>query len=129
MIGFFGSAVFSVSDSHIYTLRDVSRTVAPRLGTHDLINRKPATEFVGEGLESLSFTISLHVNMGLSVRGELERWARMAEIGEVNYLVLDGRPVGSNRWVISSVSQAYGVIASGGGLVSAQLDVSLQEYT
>ena len=50
------------------------------------------------------------------------------ENGEAEFLVIGGRPVGDNRFYISSVSEAYDEVLQGGEIARATLNVTMEEY-
>lgn len=128
MIGYFGDIIFETSDRRILNFVDFSIETSARFETHNLIGVKPKTEYVGPGLLSVSFTIIINGNHGVKPREEMERWLELAESGEPQILVLAGKPIGENRWVVRSVSQAWDVIFAGGELFSGKIDVTLEEY-
>jgi phage protein U len=128
MIGYFGDIIFETSDRRILSFVDFSIETSARFETHNLIGTKPKTEYVGPGLLSVSFTIIINGNHGVKPREEMERWLELAESGEPQILVLAGKPIGENRWVVRSVSQAWDVIFAGGELFSGKIDVTLEEY-
>ena len=53
----------------------------------------------------------------------------MVEKGKIDYLVIGGRAVGENRFAITSMSEAWDVVYSGGELAKASVSVTLEEYT
>lgn len=128
MIGYFGDIIFETSDRRILNFVDFSIETSARFEIHNPIGVKPKTEYVGPGLLSVPFTIIINGNHGVKPREEMERWLELAESGEPQILVLAGKPIGENRWVVRSVSQAWDVIFAGGELFSGKIDVTLEEY-
>lgn len=66
--------------------------------------------------------------MGVRPREIMERIEDAVENGETAYLVIGGRPVGQNKFYISSVSEAFDVVLSHGEIARATLNVSMEEY-
>jgi hypothetical protein len=128
MIGSFGDVVFETSDTRILTFSGFKLDASARYGSHELIGLKPRTEYLGPGLLQVSFTITLNGALGVKPREEMESWVNYAEIGQAEYLILGGKPVGENLWIVKSVSQAWDTIWSAGELYSGKIDVSLEEY-
>lgn len=128
MIGYFGLHIFETSDEKILTFKDFSRETASRFAAHELINRKPVTEYTGPGLQTISFTLTLSAGLGVNPREEIDAWNEMAESGEVDFFVIGGTPLGADQWVVKSVSEAWNIVLNRGELYSASLDVTLEEY-
>lgn len=127
MIGAYGGITFSVSENRVKNFTDLKRNVSARYATHEVINSKPRVEHLGVSLETASLTVNLNANLGVNVQATIEKWNAYCKTGEVSALILGGRVIGA-KWVVVSVSQAYGIITSNGSVVTATLDVSLQEY-
>lgn len=129
MIGYFGTIIFETSDQRILTFTGFKRDTAARFATHELIARKSVTEFTGPGLGSITFTIALNGNYGVSPREEMALWREKAENGEAEYLVIGGALIGrKTKWVVKSVSESWDTILNGGELFSGKIDVALEEY-
>lgn len=128
MIGFFGDIVFETSDSRILTFNDFTRDSSSRWSTHDTIGRKPSSEFLGPGLDTISFTINLNGAFGVKPLEEMNRWLIKERAGEVAVLVVGEHYFGYNKWRIVSVSQAYNQFLNKGELLSGSVDIELEEY-
>ena len=126
LIGNFGSRiVFETSDRRILTFSGMSKKVS---GKHSVIGQKDRPEFTGPGNQSVSFKILLDVSMGIRPREVMDSIEAAVEAGEVEYLVIGGRPIGDNKFYISSVSEAMGVVLGGGEIARASLNISMEEY-
>ncbi len=129
MIGCWGNdLIFSTSDSRILTFRDFSRTVSSSWASHSRIGLKDRTEFVRPELQKIKFTMDLNATLGVRPRAMLEFLENAVEDGVVNTLVIGGKAVGKNQWKITDTSEAWEIIYSGGELVSAKVDVTMEEY-
>lgn len=128
MIGYYGEIIFETSDKRILNFTGLKIDTAARFATHEIIGKKPVTEFIGPGLMTLSFTIDLNGNYGVKPRDEMEKWREFAETGVAEIWVIGGMPIGENLWVVKSVSEAWNTIFNGGELFSGKLDISMEEY-
>lgn len=128
MIGFFGDIVFETSDSRILTFDGFTRDSSSRWAAHDTIGRKPSSEFLGPGLDTISFTINLNGAFGVKPLEEMNRWLIKERAGEVAVLVVGEHYFGYNKWRIVSVSQAYNQFLNKGELLSGSVDIELEEY-
>lgn len=128
MIGFFGDIVFETSDQKILNFTDFNRDISSRWATHDVIRRKPASEFIGPNLDSISFTVNLNGNHGVKPLDEMNKWLVLCRNGRAETLVIGTRALGMDKWTVQSVSQAWNVIWSEGELFSGQVDIVLEEY-
>lgn len=128
MIGYFGKVKFVTSDKKILTFTDFKRDSSVRSEKHNVIGRKPAKEFIGPELDTITFTINLSAAHGVNPRSEAEKWLRMNRLGEAHILVVGKRALGLDKWTVESVSQAWGVIWNKGELYSCKVDITLEEY-
>lgn len=129
IVGNFGSKIiFETSDNRILTFSGMTQKVSGKYVSHSVVGQKDRPEFTGPGSRSVSFTIVLDVNMGIRPREIMERIEDAVENGETEYLVIGGRPVGHNKFYISSVSEALEVVLSHGEIARVTLNVSMEEY-
>ena len=124
----FGNIVFETSDSRILNFTGFTRDVSSRYAQHEVIGKKPATEYLGPNLDTISFTVNLNGSFGVNVRGEMDRWVGMARNGEAYLLVIGGKGVGTDLWSVQSISEMWNKILNNGALLSGKIDVTLQEY-
>ncbi|WP_121614798.1 phage tail protein [Virgibacillus halodenitrificans] len=128
MIGFFGKIVFETSDQRILTFTGFQRSASSRWSNHDVIGAKPSSEYLGPGLDTISFSVDLNGQNGVKPRYEMNRWLRMERKGEVAPLVIGDAYLGVDKWRIKSVSQMWGVILNRGEVLSGKVDIELEEY-
>lgn len=128
MIGFYGDIVFETNDKRILTFKGFQRNASSRWVTHDVIGRKPSSEFIGPNLDTISFTIDLNGNFGVKPQEEMDRWLVKCRDGTVDTLVIGKKPLGVDRWSVKSVSQMWNVVLNKGEIFSASIDIELEEY-
>lgn len=130
MVGTLGtSIVFEVSDTCAFTIDSMSREVAGRWTTHDILGAKPKAEFLGADNQTIKLTITLSATMGVRPRTVLNAIASKIENGEAEYLIIGNAVVGSNPFRLVSASETWDKIYSGGQLAKATLTLTLEEYT
>ena len=128
-VGNWGTAViFGVSDQKVLTYKGMKRTVGSAWATHSRIGAKDQVEYLRPNLQKLTFEISLDFNYGVDPRAIIERMERAAELGEIHYFIVGGRPVGRLPWRLTSVSEAWETIYNNGALTNAKLTISMEEY-
>jgi phage protein U len=128
MIGFYGDIIFETSDERILTFQGFKRNTASRWAKHDVIGKKPTSEFLGPDLDTISFTVDLNGNYGVKPRFEMERWLRKARAGTAEVLVVGNRGLGVDKWTVKSVSQMWDVVMGKGEVFSGKVDIELEEY-
>lgn len=128
MIGALGSVVFIASADTIRTLQDFTRSTAGRWATHEVIGQKPLLQFVGPGLDTVTFTMRFDVAHGLNPRKEMDALIELERNGEAVSLTLGGKGIGTGLWVITSQEQTYNVIDNKGNVLVGTASISLQEY-
>lgn len=129
VIGNFGSRiVFEVSDQSVITFSAMTQKVTGKYSKHSAVGQKDRPEFTGPGNRGVSFKMLIDIDLGIRPREVMERIEEAVETGETNYLVIGGRPVGNNKFYISSVSETVDVVTNGGGIARATLNVTMEEY-
>ncbi len=128
-IGTFGrKIIFQVSDRAVFTFQNATRESSGRWTTHEGLNSKPTPEFLGADLKKGTLEIHLSAALGVRPRKVLDLLARMAETGEVQYLVIGLRPFGRNPFQVTKVSEAWGTVLRHGELAKATVNLDLEEY-
>lgn len=121
--------VFQVSSKKVLTFDNMQRTVSGRWAQHGVIGEKAVSEFLGPGQQKVTLQIFLSAMHGVKPRKTIEKLEKAAEKGKHFPLVIGGKKVGKNEWVVESVSEAWGEIIDNGRLLSAHLTLTLSEYT
>lgn len=128
-IGNLGSLItFAVSDEAVLTFNNLTQTVKGRWAAHNIIHSAPKSEFLGPDLRTVSFKVYLSAMHGVKPRSTMERIEAAVLSGKVMDFVIGGKKVGSNKWVITSVSETWNCVYSKGELASANVSLTLQEY-
>ncbi|MDD4599615.1 hypothetical protein SDC9_04133 [bioreactor metagenome] len=128
MIGSYGDVVFETSANLIRTFNGFKRQATARTATHEIIGKKPVTEFIGPGLEQISFSMRLDASMGITPVDELARLRNMRDQGITAQLIVNDQPITDNEWLIESLSEDWTHIDNNGRLVIANVDIALKEY-
>ncbi len=128
MIGAFGDITFESNDQRILTFTGFQRDSSSRFATHEVIQKKPVTEFLGPDLDTISFTIQLSGAFGVKPREEMEKWLRKNREGHAETLVIGNKGLGYDKWIVTSVSQMWDVIFNKGEVYSGRVDIEIQEY-
>lgn len=128
-IGNLGSLItFEVSSQKVLTFNNMQRTVKGRWAQHDIIGGKPVPEFLGPDRQSITLPIFITAAHGVRPRSTIENLEQAAELGTPFTFVIGGKKVGSNQWVVESISETWGEIIDSGRLLSAHLTLTLSEY-
>lgn len=128
-IGNLGSLItFEVSSNKILTFDKMQRTVKGRWTQHEIIGRKPVSEYLGPGKQQITLPIFITAMHGINPRKTIEALEQAVEKGTPFTFVIGGKKVGSNQWVVESVSETWGEIIDSGRLLSAHLSLTLAEY-
>lgn len=127
-IGCFGNLVFETSDRRILTMSNIKQEVSGQWTEHKIIGQKPRKEFGGPGVRLFKFTITLDISLGVSPSIQMELIEDMVENGYTDYLVIGNKTIGENRFVITSVSEAWDAVYAGGKIAKATLNITMEEY-
>lgn len=118
---------FQVSTEKVQNFTGLTRDISARYATHEVINSKPRVESLGVSLETASFTVELNITLGIDVSNAINQWQSICKKSTVSKLIIGGEVIGTN-WVVLSIGAAYGIITNNGRIITAKLDISLQEY-
>lgn len=128
-IGNFGKLItFEVSSEKMLALKDLKRTVAGRWKKHEIVGAAPRSEFQGPDLDETTVTAILSAEHGVKPRATIERLETAARSGEVDYLIIGGKRVGTGKVYISSISEEWDTIWNKGELVKATINITFAEY-
>lgn len=128
-VGNLGSLItFEVSSRKVLTFKKLTQKVGGRWTTHAVIGQKPKSEFLGADLRSGQLEIFLNSMLGVRPRSVIENIESAVESGNPLTLVVGGKQIGSNRWVITEMSETWNEVILDGRLVSANVTLTLQEY-
>ena len=128
-IGNFGKLItFEVSSEKMLALKNLKRTVAGRWKKHEIVGAAPRSEFQGPDLDETTVTAILSAEHGVKPRATIERLEAAARSGEVDYLIIGGKRVGTGKVYISSISEEWDTIWNKGELVKATINITFAEY-
>ncbi|MBU5672651.1 phage tail protein [Paenibacillus brevis] len=127
-IGSLGSIVFTVTPDTIRTFTEFTRTSASRWANHEVLGKKPVSQFIGPGLDTVSFTMHLDVRYGINPRKELDALVELERSGKAMPLIIGGKGIGVSKFKITSLEQSWTEIDNRGNLLKASASITLEEY-
>jgi len=127
-IGYWGKERFEVSDSKVLTFDGFTVTTAPHFESFSRIGKKPLTEYVAPGLDTIGFTIKVDIMLGVTPRQVLDHWTQLSAAGNPNVLVVGNKVVGTDMWVIKTAGQTWEKIAGNGNVLTATITLLFEEY-
>lgn len=127
-IGTLGDVVFETSSARIRTFRDYKRSSAARLASHEIIGQKPVTEYLGPGVDSITFSMTLSVYCGVNPQKETEKLRKMMQEGQYVDFIIAGAPVSKNLWIIDSINETVTAFDGFGNIIRSELELSIHEY-
>lgn len=128
LVGFMADIPFIVSSHYIRTFDDYGRGSAGRWAQHDIIGDKPVLEFIGPDMEIISFSMQLRADQGIDPSKELEKLRKLRDTGQYFPLVIGGKLITDNMWVIESLDESVSFWGKFGSIMSAKVSVTLKEY-
>ncbi|SMF88140.1 hypothetical protein SAMN05661091_4135 [Paenibacillus uliginis N3/975] len=130
-LGALGDIVFISSFKtpiKVRTFQDFQRDSSARWGTNEIHLQKPRSQFLGPGLDTITFTMSFDVSLGMNPRKEMEKLLKYERDGKVLLLQIGGKALGQGKWKIMSLGQSWERIDRDGNLLKSSLSVTLEEY-
>ena len=85
-------------------------------------------EYMGPGIESISFSMVLSVFLGVNPLKEIKKLREMVRKGYAERLVIGGKVYGSYKWVMQKGTVDFQRFDNKGNLWAAKISVTLKEY-
>lgn len=127
-IGSFGDLVFSVSDRTVKTFDGMSWDFSADYATHDRHIKADLLEYMGPGIEGISFSMVLSAFLGVNPLKEIKKLREMVKEGHAERLVIGGKVYGSYKWVMQKGTVDFQRFDNTGNLLTAKVKVTLKEY-
>ncbi|WP_232277199.1 phage tail protein [Paenibacillus sp. 481] len=116
------------TNQKIRTFDGFSRSTAGRWAKHEVLGRKPLTQWIGPNLDTASFAMQFSIQRGMNPINEMAKLQQLAATGKAVPLIVGGRTIGTGMWVITSVEQKWEQIDNKGRILSGGVTVNLEEY-
>lgn len=128
VVGCLGDVVFTVSESTVRTLDNMSWSSSARYAAHERHLGDTITEFTGVDPDKITFDMTLLANLGVDPISEAEKIGRIMRSGRAVPLTIGTARYGRYRWNITKYTLKAKAFDRSGNLQMAVLSVSLQEY-
>lgn len=129
VIGSWGDIVFSVSRNEIRTFTDMKWSSGAKYSTHDRHLKAPLLEFTGTDIESITFSMDLSVFIGTNPIAEISKLLKAMRKGEAHRLIIGPKAYGTNKWVITNLSNSLERFDNNGELIAAKVNVTMKSYS
>ena len=96
--------------------------------THDRHIKADLLEYMGPGLEGISFSMTFSVFLGVNPLKEIKKLREMVRKGYAERLVIGGKVYGSYKWVMQKGTVDFQRFDNKGSLLAAKVKVTLKEY-
>ena len=124
----FGKESFYVSsEKGIYTVSDLSMEYGKNIETQGTTGKKPISYITALNLIKTGFKIHLDCRF-VNVDEKINAWRTMAEGNNLYVFTLGGVLVSQNKFIVQSVKVGNVKINGRGVKLSAELDVTIEEY-
>lgn len=128
VIGSWGDVVFAVSRNEIKTFTGLKWDSGAKYSTHDRHLKAPLLEFTGTDVESMSFSMFFSAFLGVNPMTEIAKLLTAMRRGEVHRLVIGPKAYGTNKWVITKLSNSLDRYDNRGNLLAAKVNVTMKSY-
>lgn len=110
------------------TFDDFQRNVKSRTTRHARILKKPKSEFGGPDLSDMTFTMQFSASLGVNPRQMLRELESCVRLGKIGYFIIGTKKIGKHKYIITDISESWDNIIKNGLLVSAKVNVTMEEY-
>ena len=128
IVGYLGDIPFLSSRYIVRTFDGYQKSASGRWATHDIIGKKPISEFLGPGQEEISFDMTLRTDLGVVPADEVKKLEKLRDTGEAVSLVIGTDVVGDTLWTVDSISSSVKRWGTLGMPASVTVNVTLKEY-
>ena len=129
VIGTWGDITFAVSRNQIKTFDGLKWDSGAKYSTHDRHLKEPLLEFTGTDVESMTFTMFFSASLGVNPIAEVSKLLKAMRRGEVHRLVIGPKAYGTNKWVITKLSNSLNRYDNRGNLLVAKVSVTMKSYS
>ena len=129
VIGTWGDITFAVSRNQIKTFDGLKWDSGAKYSTHDRHLKEPLLEFTGTDVESMTFTMFFSAFLGVNPIAEVSKMLKAMRRGEVHRLVIGPKAYGTNKWVITKLSNSLPRYDNRGNLLVAKVSVTMKSYS
>ena len=129
VIGTWGDITFAVSRNQIKTFDGLKWDSGAKYSTHDRHLKDPLLEFTGTDVESMTFTMFFSAFLGVNPIAEVSKLLKAMRRGEVHRLVIGPKAYGTNKWVITKLSNSLPRYDNRGNLLVAKVSVTMKSYS
>lgn len=129
VIGTWGDITFAVSRNQIKTFDGLKWDSGAKYSTHDRHLKEPLLEFTGTDVESMTFTMFFSAFLGVNPIAEVSKMLKAMRRGEVHRLVIGPKAYGTNKWVITKLSNSLNRYDNRGNLLVAKVSVTMESYS
>ena len=129
VIGTWGDITFAVSRNQIKTFDGLKWDSGAKYSTHDRHLKEPLLEFTGTDVESMTFTMFFSAFLGVNPIAEVSKMLKAMRRGEVPRLVIGPKAYGTNKWVITKLSNSLNRYDNRGNLLVAKVSVTMKSYS
>ncbi|MDY7990692.1 phage tail protein [Paenibacillus polymyxa] len=123
-----GDIVFIVTHYKIRTFSEFKRTTNDRWGANEIIGKKPRSQYLGPGLDSIDLTVRVDASYGMNPREEVEKLVEYSRKGKVMPFIIGKKGLGVKWWKITGLTQNWENVNNKGQLVVATYNLTLEEY-
>ena len=124
----FGYQNFKADINQIYTPNGISLEFGKQLESQGETGKKPVLYLKSVNLIKIAFKIHLSRRLGVGVESKIEAWKTMAENNIPYSFLIGGKPVSKNRFICSNAKADIKEIDKNGVIVTADLEITLEEY-
>ena len=129
LIGCWGDITFAVSRNEVKTFTGLKWDSGAKFSTHDRHLKEPLLEFTGTDVESMTFTMFFSAFLGVNPIAEVSKMLKAMRRGEVHRLVIGPKAYGTNKWVITKLSNSLNRYDNRGNLLVAKVSVTMKSYS
>lgn len=127
-IASYANKEFNVSSNKIYTFDEFSRSSSLNVEEQEVEGEKPSSYIKGSALEEISFKIPFIAQSTVNITKEIDEWIGIKDAKVPYYLILGNKPVGSNKYLLTSVAESETVFDNNGNRIRSTVQLQFKEF-
>jgi len=127
-LGQWGDIAFRVNANQVMTFQKMKRSYGAQWASHNIIGKRPKTEFQGPKMDEVTMDIILDAELGVKPRAVMNQLRTAAKAGKAYYLYINGKKVAVNKYYIDSGTENWEKIWNKGELARATVSLTFKEY-
>lgn len=126
-IASFSTKKFIVSSDKVRTFDSLERSSSIETEETENGSKKQKIKMKAVSNDDLSFNVKLDYSFNIVPQEEFDKWVKQKDKGKAYFLIIGGKSISSNKWLLTDVSLSETKYSADGILMKANLKLTFKE--